>query len=123
MNSDRYVVKLEEPAEKSLMKLDPALQATFVVVLKELETDPYLSTTGGFKWRESKAFRALKQAGYDIRILKAVEIRTWRVFFYVDNRRHLVLVKEIVPRNADTYDLRSDHVRRLKNNFREYWSR
>lgn len=122
LSSSRFEVRLEEPAKSCLAGFDAGLRAHFVVVLKELELDPYLSVTGGFDWKESQAFTALRKAGYDVRRLKARQLGDWRVFYYVDDRRHLVLVKEIVSRDDDTYDLASPHVQRLKENYRSYWS-
>jgi mRNA-degrading endonuclease RelE of RelBE toxin-antitoxin system len=122
LSGSEYVVKLEEPAESRLAGFESRLRARFVVVLRELELDPYLSVTGGFDWKESQAFTALRKAGYRVRRLKAQQLGDWRVFYYVDDKRRLVLVKEIVTRSDDTYDAASPHAQRLKENYRRYWS-
>ncbi len=80
LDLSRYTVRLEDPARKVLADLDPNMQATVLTVIKELETDPFLFVTGGSAWRESKAFKALKRAGYDVRVLKAREVHEWRIF-------------------------------------------
>ncbi len=91
-----------------------------MVVLRELETDPYVEI-GGTNWRESKAFMALKKRGFPIRILKGKEIKDWRVFYYVDHARRTVLVKEIVPRAEDDVTYKTGpHVRRLIDNYNRF---
>jgi len=118
----RWVVKVESPAEEVLYGVDAELRATFIVVLQELETDPYLQI-GGSQWRETKPFQQLRRAGFDIRILKAIEVQDWRIFYFVDSTRHTVLVKEIIPRDDKTYSVTEEHVRRLKTNFLMYQGR
>ena len=117
---ERYDVRVEEPAQSVLISFDAQLRARFVRRMEILETDPYVSVTGGFEWVESQAFIALRNAGFHIRRLKARAISDWRVFYYVDERTRTVLVKEIVPRDEDTYDISSPLARRLKKNYVEY---
>ena len=122
LSETRWTVKVEGPAEDALWKLAPALRATFVVVLEELSIDPYVEI-GGANWRETKPFQQLRRVGFDIRILKARQVQDWRIFYFVDERRHTVLVKEIVRRDDATYSITAEHVRRLKTNFRMYQGR
>jgi mRNA-degrading endonuclease RelE of RelBE toxin-antitoxin system len=120
LENDRYVVRVEEPARTTLATFEQALRAKFLRTLKILETDPFVSFTGGFDWVESQAIIALRKAGYRVRRLKARAIASWRVFYYVDNRTATVLVKEIVRREDDTYDITSPLARRLKTNYLQH---
>ena len=120
LKDERYDVRVEEPAKTALSSLDPALRAKFLRTLKILETDPFVSFTGGFDWVESKAFIALRKAGFDIRRLRARAIADWRVFYYIDKKTATVLVKEIVKREDDTYDVSSPLARRLKTNYLQH---
>ena len=120
LNSGRYDVRVEEPAQSALVSFDHTLRATFLRRLKILETDPFVSFTGGFDWVESKAFIALRNAGFPIRRLKARAIIDWRVFYYVDEESKTVLVKEIVQRDDDTYDVSSPLAQHLKKNYVDY---
>jgi hypothetical protein len=85
-----------------------------------LETDPFVTSTGGFDWVESKAFIALRNAGFPIRRLRARAVRDWRIFYFVDERTRTVLVKEIVHRDDDTYEITSPLAQRLKKNYKKY---
>ena len=100
--------------------MSAALRADFLVVLAELETDPYIRI-GGTDWRESKTFGTLRKRNFPIRILKGREIRAWRVFYYVDHKTRTVLIKEIVPRDEDdiTYGT-GPHVQRLIDNYNRF---
>jgi hypothetical protein len=97
-----------------------SLKADFLVVLRELETDPYIRI-GGIDWRESKAFGELQRRNFPIRILKGREIKDWRVFYYVDDTTRTVLIKEIVQRDEDdiTYG-KGPHVQRLIDNYNRF---
>ena len=117
LEDERYDVRVEEPAKSALSSLDPALRAKFLRTLKILETDPFVSFTGGFDWVDSKAFIALRKAGFDIRRLRARAVDEWRVFYYIDKKTATVLVKEIVKREDDTYEVSSPLARRLKTNY------
>jgi mRNA-degrading endonuclease RelE of RelBE toxin-antitoxin system len=120
MSSDRYTVRVEEPAASVLRGFTPDVQAAFVVVLSELETDPNV-VVGGINWRDSRAFVALRRRGYPILRLKAKETQQWRVFYYVDKERKVVLVKEVVPREADEVTYGSGaHVQRLVENYNRF---
>jgi mRNA-degrading endonuclease RelE of RelBE toxin-antitoxin system len=120
MARERYTVRVEEPAATTLRSFDSDLRAVFVVVLEELETDPYINV-GGVHWRESKAFGALRDRGYPIRVLKAKEIREWRVFYYADRKRRVLLIKEIVRREHDDVTYGSGpHVKRLVDNYNRF---
>jgi mRNA-degrading endonuclease RelE of RelBE toxin-antitoxin system len=120
LTGERYEVRVEQPAQSVLISFDAQLRATFVRKMQILETDPYVSFTGGFDWVESKAFIALRDAGFHIRRLKARAISDWRVFYYIDERTRTVLVKEVVPRDEDTYSISSPLARRLKKNYVEH---
>jgi mRNA-degrading endonuclease RelE of RelBE toxin-antitoxin system len=120
LKDERYDVRVEEPARSALASFDPPLRAMFLRRMLILETDPFVSFTGGFDWVESKAFIALRNAGFPIRRLKARAIIDWRVFYYVDETTRTVLVKEIAHRDDDTYDVSSPLAQRLKRNYVEY---
>ncbi len=120
LESRRYGVRVEEPAQSALAAFDRTLRATFLRRMQILETDPFVSFTGGFDWVESKAFIALRNAGFPIRRLKARAIIDWRIFYYVDERTRTVLVKEIMHRDDDTYDVSSPLAQRLKRNYVDY---
>ena len=120
LEDERYDVRVEEPAKSALSSLDPALRAKFLRTLKILETDPFVSFTGGFDWVDSKAFIALRKAGFDIRRLRARAVDEWRVFYYIDKKTATVLVKEIVKREDDTYEVSSPLARRLKTNYLQH---
>ncbi len=118
--SKRYLVKVEEPAQTALAAFDPTLRAKFLRTMQILETDPFVSFTGGFDFVDSRAVITLRNAGYDIRRLKARAIGDWRIFYYVDKKKDTVLVWEIVKRDDDTYDITSPLAQRLKKRYRDY---
>jgi len=120
LHDERYDVRVEEPARTALAGFDTDLRARFLRTLKILETDPFVRLTGGFDWVESQTIAVLRRAGYHIRRLKARAIAEWRVFYYVDQQTWTVLVKEIVRRDDDTYDISSPLARRLKENYRQH---
>ncbi len=120
LKSERYDVRVEEPAQSVLASFDPPLRATFLRRMQILEIDPFVSFTGGFDFVDSRAFIALRNAGFHIRRLKARAIIDWRVFYYVDERTRTVLVKEIVHRDDDTYEISSPLAQRLKKNYVDY---
>lgn len=120
LKSERYDVRVEEPAQSALASFDPPLRAKFLRTMKILEIDPFVSGTGGFDFVDSRAFIALRNAGFYIRRLKARAIIDWRVFYYVDECTRTVLVKEIVHRDDDTYEITSPLAQRLKKNYNEY---
>lgn len=113
-------MRVEEPAQAALADFDPVLRATILRRMQILEIDPFVSFTGGFDWVESKAFVALRNAGFPIRRLKARAVIDWRIFYYVDEKVKTVLVKEIVHRDDDTYDVSSPLAQRLKRNYVDY---
>lgn len=120
LKSERYDVRVEEPAQLALASFDPPLRAKFLRTMQILEIDPFVSGTGGFDFVDSRAFIALRNAGFHIRRLKARAIIDWRVFYYVDESTKTVLVKEIVHRDDDTYEITSPLAQRLKKNYLEY---
>lgn len=120
MSDSRYTLRLEEPAKSVLTDLSSKQKAYFIVVLEELETDPYMNI-GGPNWRESKSFVTLKNKGFPIRFLKAREIRDWRIFYYIDNPTKTILVKEIVRREEDEITYKTGaHVKRLIDNYNRF---
>ena len=121
LSDSGYDVRVEEPAQAALASFDTGMRARVLRSLKVLEIDPLVSFTGGFDFVESRAVITLQNAGYRIRRLKARAIRDWRVFYYVDNRTRTVLVKEIVKRDDDTYDIASPLAQRLKHNYLNYF--
>lgn len=120
LKSERYDVRVEESAQSALASFDPPLRAKFLRTMQILEIDPFVSGTGGFDFVDSRAFIALRNAGFHIRRLKARAIIDWRVFYYVDESTRTVLVKEIVHRDDDTYEITSPLAQRLKKNYVEY---
>jgi hypothetical protein len=81
------------------------LKATFVAVLEVLRLDPKPpKRVAGIYWRELKAFGKLRDQGVPANIFKAFEVQSWRVFYFIHERRHLVRVEEIVPREPDPYE-------------------
>jgi len=119
MPRDRFVVRLEEPAATVLERLGEALAARVVSVLEVLVTDPWVSM-GGIGSVESAPFQVLRDRGYDVRRLKATDIKGWRIFYFIDDPKRRVLVKEIVRREEDTYTS-APHVQRLQDNFSRYF--
>lgn len=120
LKSERYDVRVEEPAQSALASFDLPLRAKFLRTMQILEIDPFVSGTGGFDFVDSRAFIALRNAGFHIRRLKARAVRDWRIFYYVDESTKTVLVKEIVHRDDDTYEITSPLAQRLKKNYVEY---
>jgi mRNA-degrading endonuclease RelE of RelBE toxin-antitoxin system len=119
-----YQVKIEEPAKSalhSLMGKDPYSAAGIVRALKVLKTDPDVHITG-VKFTESKAVEFLRKQGFKIRSLKGFDFSRYRVFYFVDKDRRVVVVKEIIPRDDDTYEEHepTPHIQRLRNNFLKY---
>lgn len=117
-----YEVRVEEPAKSalhSLMSQDPSSAAGIVRALEVLKTDPDVHITG-VKFTESKAIEILRQQGLKVRSLKGFDFSRYRVFYFVDRARSTVIVKEVIPRAADTYDPQVPHIQRLRNNFLKY---
>lgn len=118
----RYEVKVEEPAKSalySLMSQNPSSAAGIVRALEVLKTDPGVYITG-VMFTESKAVEILRQQGFKVRSLKGFDFSRYRVFYFVDRARSMVVVKEVIPRAADTYDPQASHIQRLRNNFLKY---
>jgi hypothetical protein len=117
-----YEVRVEEPAKSalhSLMSKDPYSAAGIVRALKVLKADPNVHITG-VKFTESKAVEILRQQGFKVRTLKGFDFSRYRVFYFVDRARSTVVVKEVIPRAADTYDPQAPHIQRLRNNFAKH---
>ncbi len=103
------------------MTLPGAVREAIGAALELLETDPY-ADYGGREWVNTVPHQALRDAGYrNVRRLKAWNLRDHRVFYVVDDPHSTVLVKEIVAKKADTYDLEAPHVKRIKKNWRRYF--
>jgi hypothetical protein len=90
--------------------------------LRELEYDPWIESLKDGE-TGSMAVVILKRKGYDVRRLKVKDVTGWRTFYYVDTSKRKILVKEIIPRADDTYELSAPHVRRLISNYRRYFCR
>ena len=117
-----YEVRVEEPAKSalhSLMSKDPSSVAGILRALAVLKTDPDVHITG-VRFTESKAVEILRQQGFKVRSLKGFDFSRYRVFYFVDRARSMVIVKEVIPRAADTYDPQAPHIQRLRNNFLKY---
>jgi len=117
-----YEVRVEEPAKStlhSLMSKDPSPVAGILRALAVLKTDPDVHITG-VRFTESKAVEILRQQGFKVRSLKGFDFSRYRVFYFVDRARSMVVVKEVLPRAADTYDPQAPHIQRLRNNFLKY---
>jgi len=117
-----YEVRVEEPAKSALLSLmskDLSSGAGILRALEVLKTDPDVHITG-VKFTESKAVAILRQQGFKVRLLKGFDFSRHRVFYFVDRTRSTVVVKEVIPRAADTYDPQASHIQRLRNNFLKY---
>lgn len=122
MISVAYEVRVEEPAKStlhSLMGKDPSAAAGIIRALKDLRVDPYPDITGA-RFTQSKAVAILRQQGFKVRSLKGFDFSRYRVFYFVDKAKRTVVVKEVIPRAADTYDPQALHIQRLRNNFLKY---
>ena len=90
-------------------------RATILAAVAFLETDPYFEKKpGGLGY--SYAFEKLKERNFPIRVFRLTDARNWRVFYYVDERAKVVLIKELIGRRADTYWQDTSHVTRLMKN-------
>lgn len=123
MNSG-YEVRVEEPAKSalhSLMSKDRSSAAGILRALQILKTDPDVHITG-VRFTESKAVEFLRKQGFKIRSLKGFDFSGYRVFYFVDKGRKVVVVKEIIPRDDDTYEEHepTPHIQRLRHNFLKY---
>lgn len=119
-----YEVRVEEPAKSalySLMSRDPSSAAGILRALEVLKTDPNVRITG-VRFTESKAIKFLRKQGFKIRSLKGFDFSRYRVFYFVDKGRKVVVIKEIVPRDDDTYEEHkpTPHIQRLRQNFLKY---
>jgi mRNA-degrading endonuclease RelE of RelBE toxin-antitoxin system len=124
MSSWSWEVVLEEPAISVLGNLDEREQHRFVQVLEELEADPRSHDIGGNDWWNSCVVAALQERGYPIRRIKARSTREWRIFYFLDDERRRVIVKEIVKKTDDTYGesgTQPEHVRRILDFYRLYF--
>lgn len=117
---DRFDVLIEEPAKTVLREMTMEEAAHLVAGLRELEYDPWVESLKDGE-TGSMAVVILKRKGYDVRRLRVKDVTGWRTFYYVDTSKRKVLVKEIIPRADDTYELSAPHVRRLISNYRRYF--
>lgn len=101
------------------MSQNPSSAAGIIRALEILKTAPDVRITG-VKFTESKAVEILRQQGLKVRSLKGFDFSRYRVFYFVDRARSTVIVKEVIPRAADTYDPQVPHIQRLRNNFLKY---
>jgi mRNA-degrading endonuclease RelE of RelBE toxin-antitoxin system len=117
-----YEVRIEEPAKSSLQSLIrqyPPSAAGILRALEVLKTDPEVQITG-VRFTMSQAVAILREEGFRVRYLKGFDFKLYRVFYFVDGARRTVVVKEIIPRATDTYDLQAPHIQRLRNNYARY---
>ncbi len=118
---DRFEVHIEEPAETVLLSMSENDAAWLYSAIKDFECDPWVHSERASE-TSSCAVGFLAGRGYDIRRLKVKDVLTWRVFYYVDRMRFWVVVKEIVPRDDDTYDNHAaPHIKRIVANFRRHF--
>jgi mRNA-degrading endonuclease RelE of RelBE toxin-antitoxin system len=111
-----YELRVEAGARAFLEAQGDETKADFVALFEELCLDPRPHRTGGVRWREVKIFARLRERRVPARIFKALEIQDWRVFFFVHEKRNIILIKEIVPRTQDTYEDEA-LCQRLKDNY------
>lgn len=118
---DRFRVCVEAPARAAIGGLGDVEAGRIVAALELLAVDPWIRSER--KGETSSALVAmLVRRGYHVRRLKIRDVSTLRVFYFVDEMTRTVLVKEIVERDADTYDQRAPHVRRITDNYRRYFA-
>lgn len=114
---DRWHVRVEEPARRQLRQAPLPIQAELLLALRELEVDPWprYSTEGEVSLM---VIRELRRHGYDIYRLKTRTIGRFRIFYFLQESRRRVLVKEIVRRSRDTYDNpEAPHIKRIIANY------
>ena len=116
--SGPYELRIEPGAKAYLETLSDEAKADFVALFEELCLDPRPHRIRGLRWREVKPFARLREQHIPARIFKAYEIQDWRVFFFVHEKKKIILIKEIVPRALDTYDDES-LCQRLKDNYNQ----
>lgn len=113
-----YRLQIEPNAAETLEALPDEVKADFTVVLEVLRLHPRPGwRLPGIYWREVKSFIKLRQEGVPANIFKAFEVQQWRVFYFLDKAKDLVLVKEIVCRDPDPYQDEA-LAQRLRGNYR-----
>ena len=108
---------------RALMDLPPDIRARVWSAFEELAVDPYphhLEADAG--WLDVAMVKGLRRRGYDVYRLKSKRLGRYRILYFVIEDRCRVLVKEILIREADTYDLNSDHFRRIVENYENWGS-
>ena len=105
------------------MDLPPDIRARVWGAFEELAVDPYPHhLEADSEWLDVAMVRGLRRRGYDVYRLKSKRLGRYRILYFVIEDRCRVLVKEILTREADTYDLNSDHFRRIVENYESWGS-
>jgi len=105
------------------MNLPPDIRARVWSALEELSVDPYphhLEADSG--WLDVAMVKGLRRRGHDVYRLESKRLGKYRILYFVIEDQCRVLVKEILTRKADTYDLNSDHFRRIVKNYESWGS-
>ena len=121
MCGQRYDVRPEGAAVEALERMKPALRARVFQAFRELEVNPYprhLETATDFL--SLKAVKVLQREGYDIYRLRTRHIGGVRIFYFVIEPECRVIVKEVVKKTSQTYELNSPHIQRILQNY-EQW--
>lgn len=113
-----YRLRIEPNAAETLEALPDEVRADFTVVLEVLRLHPQPPwRLPGVYWREVKSFTKLRQERVPANIFKAFEVQQWRVFYFLDKAKELLLIKEIVCRHPDPYEDEA-LAQRLRDNYR-----
>jgi len=119
-------VKFELSAEEALayiMRENEELGYKILTRLKILEYEPYPHLFSNYKL-DSETVKFLKKQGYDIRKLWCSEFNKYRIFYFVDEDKELVIICEIIKREDDdiTYGDNSPHIKRIKEAYKKHFN-
>jgi len=119
-------VKFELSAEETLAYIMRDNKELGYKILKRLEIlkyEPYPHFFGNYIFN-SETVKFLKKQGYDIRKLWCSEFDTYRIFYFVDDKKELVIICEIIKRQDDniTYGDYSPHIKRIKEAYKKHFN-
>lgn len=123
MCGDEYDVRSEGAALAALMKMNPLTRARVWRAFQELRIDPHprhLEQATDFL--SLRVVEKLRAEGYDIHRLRTRLLGNLRIFYFIFEPDHRVLVKEIVKRDSRTYELEAPHIQRLMENYEKWGS-
>lgn len=116
------IVKFEQAAGEALAYIfrdDEALAYKILARLDMLKADPFPHQFSDVTVN-AKEVKFLKEQGMDVRSLKCSEFRAFRIFYFVDERRGLIIICEIIRRNV-AFNETAPHIERIKHAYLKHF--